>query len=495
MTRQRARWTHDGPPGSNFHELVVLPTLAPELAQDAPPSAPSAASAPASTESVPAHGTGGTLDASATLSYLWGRQYFIYVTAGRTQVVSGGKSTKRPPRKEETKPTTREHPVLAMTRGAFILAALAAHQLDQNYKPGEHNGPPMRIHWTGSPGGKGSAPLIHTDDEWNALLRQLRAKPSINTINVVFDLDEMMPWGRKRVRSSYSSMCFHIIQTFLSQPLSQMEDDDPAELSLGTSVPRVEAYSPLQRAVGQAAQEISQYWKCNKHPTPCFVDATGEHILITPIRLKSWSRAAAAGACVASEAPPDELLQEWTGKPLSAPKARGRSGPMSPSAPLAPTPPYGDSGAAVMAAIMPLLTMIFERGLGGTPATAPASDAPSDKPISGVTFPSGGSDDDTTIDTHLHHHRGSSPPPNVHEELTRCLERFGRERGISLETIDDMIGALASLSYTPDSIAEVPIERLQQLVPNLEEGQVYALKNYARAWYGRVVTKRARRSL
>lgn len=49
-------------------------------------------------------------------------------------------------------------------------------------------------------GGKGHAPLIHTDDEWQSLLRQLRAKRTVNTVNVIFDLDEMAGWGRKRVR-------------------------------------------------------------------------------------------------------------------------------------------------------------------------------------------------------------------------------------------------------------------------------------------------------
>lgn len=34
MPPKRAnRWSHDGQPGSYFHELVVLPTLAPQLAR------------------------------------------------------------------------------------------------------------------------------------------------------------------------------------------------------------------------------------------------------------------------------------------------------------------------------------------------------------------------------------------------------------------------------------------------------------------------------
>lgn len=30
---RRARWTMDGPPGSAFHEIIVLPTVAPQLAR------------------------------------------------------------------------------------------------------------------------------------------------------------------------------------------------------------------------------------------------------------------------------------------------------------------------------------------------------------------------------------------------------------------------------------------------------------------------------
>ena len=34
---QRARWTVEGPPGSAFHEQVVLPTFMPHLAREEPP--------------------------------------------------------------------------------------------------------------------------------------------------------------------------------------------------------------------------------------------------------------------------------------------------------------------------------------------------------------------------------------------------------------------------------------------------------------------------
>lgn len=48
---QPARWTLDGPPGSVFHEFIVLPTLAPELARHDPLSASTPSSSPSSVSS------------------------------------------------------------------------------------------------------------------------------------------------------------------------------------------------------------------------------------------------------------------------------------------------------------------------------------------------------------------------------------------------------------------------------------------------------------
>ena len=89
----------------------------------------------------------------------------------------------------------------------------------------------------------------------------------------------------------------------------------------------------------------------------------------------------------------------------------------------------------------------------------------------------------------------SSPPPEINEELTRCLESFGRVRGVPPGIIDVAIGTLSGLSYTPDSIAAVTVERLQELLPDMLEGQVIALRKYSDDWYKKIVAKRARRSL
>ncbi|PIL32852.1 hypothetical protein GSI_04969 [Ganoderma sinense ZZ0214-1] len=506
-----ARWTESGPPGSDFHEIIVLPTVAPELARQDASGAPS---------SVSATGEEASESQEAPLpDPARDRLFFVNVTVGVTKaspLSSKGKATK-PQRQEETKPTTVEHPVFSMSRGQFITAALAAHRLDQTYKPGEHTGPPMQIYWMGSPGGKGHAPLIHTDDEWKSLLRQLRAKRTATTVNVIFDLNNMAGWGIK-------------------QPLS-VDAEPQLELSFGTSVPSVDSYGPEARAQAQAAKEITRYWKCNEHQMPCFI-GLGQHIQITPVRLKPWSLAVAAGAVGPADPPPAALLEEWSGRALSMPKARGRTGP-GPALTPPPLAPLGDAGAgaaaAVMAAVMPLLTMVVERGLGGralpsidtTPASV-ASDvtvpvashiaapvagrsstpstpirvapiAPSTPTSTTTSTHTPASLDATPIHSHSHtpvfNMPRSSPPPEINEELTRCLESFGRVRGVPPSIIDVAIGTLSDLSYTPDSIAAVTVKRLQELLPDMPEGQVIALQKYADDWYNKIIAKRARHSL
>lgn len=89
----------------------------------------------------------------------------------------------------------------------------------------------------------------------------------------------------------------------------------------------------------------------------------------------------------------------------------------------------------------------------------------------------------------------SSSPPPVQDELDIFLEAFGCAKEISEECIDMMSVGLKAGYYTPDAISEdsLPFERLKVLT-GLPEGQVYALRKFARAWCGKVDAKRAKRS-
>lgn len=180
--------------------------------------------------------------------------------------------------------------------------------------------------------------------------------------------------------------------------------------------------------------------------------------------------------------PPDELLSLWTDKPVPV-KARGRTGPHA-AAEASAALSTGDGGAAqILTALVPLLTAVVQRSLAGS--AEPVLPAPT--PVTGQQLvPSSPSTSQQPA---------SSPPPEVDEELTRCLESFARERRMPLLLIEKAIFVLSDHSYTPDSIASASIERLQQLLPHLAEGQILALRRFADTWYSRVEAKRARRSL
>lgn len=169
----------------------------------------------------------------------------------------------------------------------------------------------------------------------------------------------------------------------------------------------------------------------------------------------------------------------WSQKP-NATKVRGRTGPHSassqPSGEATGSTAGDGSAIGVLTAFIPLLTAVVERGF-----VVPTKSATSGSSVPAAVL-------------HSPSRLASSPPPEVDEELTRCLEAFARERRISFQLIDDAIMTLSSHSFTPDAIANVPIERLQQLLPQFAEGQLYGLKRYADEWYSRVTLKRTRRS-
>ncbi|PIL35259.1 hypothetical protein GSI_01984 [Ganoderma sinense ZZ0214-1] len=459
---QRARWTVEGPPGSAFHEQVVLPTFMPHLAredprvlamQEAAPGSPSHEGAEASStdgsesevEGVPPPASAAAPEADPHLA----RRFFVHVTMSRTNVVRSGKTEKRE-KHEESKTSTTDHPVLAMSRSAFLAAALAAHRLEDRYNSRVPNGPPMTVFWTGSPGGKAHAPTIQTDQEWGTLVRQLRAtRRGITTVQVMFNLDVMVPWAT------------------LKRPLDPTLHEEHGEVMYGTAVPNVNAYSAEQTARKDAAKQIEKAWSCAVHQGTCYVvPGTLEHVS---------GRASTAP-------PPDELLSLWMDKPATV-KARGRTGPHAATETSA-APSAGDGGAVqVLTALVPLLTAVVQRGLA--PSAEPA--VPASPRLSGQRLvPSSPS---------TSQQRASSPPPEVDEELTRCLDGFARERRMPLMLIDTAIQTLSDHSYTPDSIASVSTGRLQELLPHFGEGQVLALKRFADKWYSRVEAKRARRSL
>ncbi len=257
-------------------------------------------------------------------------------------------------------------------------------------------------------------------------------------------------------------------------------------------------YSPQQQAQAAAAAAIAQTWKCAVHATPCYITSAGEHVQIHALRLKQWAAAVVrqshhlrfcigkltlhhqvAGTASVENPPPSELLELWTGKTGSSPqvKSRGRTGP-HPASPAVPGPDsiLTQFLTAVVPAVVPLMHAAIDRSSSSSSSirslTPSASLSVSRPMLSGA-------------------HTASSPPPEVEEELVRCLEAFGRERKVAIQLIDDAIGVLSDELFTPDSLTEVSIERLCELLPNFAEGQLYSLKSFTGHWFDKVTSKRA----
>ncbi|KAH9939457.1 hypothetical protein B0H21DRAFT_893945 [Amylocystis lapponica] len=319
------RWTSEGPPESAFHELVVLPTLAPQLAcPDSEAGQPSTAlqathnhdkgissgsGAAANNPPQSADGTGVPQGANTSAS-VPEQLFFVLVSIMVQKKVPSGRTMKIQ-KTEETKNTTEEVAILSLTRTRFVTVALSAHGLQHSYLPGPSNGPGMKIHWKDCPGGKTNAPTIHTDDDWVVTLKRLSlSKATVNTVCVSFDLNSMEGYrNHKRALSPDFDSTNSVF-----------------ELSFGTNVPNADMYSPEQRILAQTMEQIKAEWKCATHGT-CYITADGEHIEMNVFRLKQWARAVLANGAEAKDPPPAVVVNEWTGKPTALVKPRRRTGP------------------------------------------------------------------------------------------------------------------------------------------------------------------------
>ncbi|PPQ76057.1 hypothetical protein CVT26_005439 [Gymnopilus dilepis] len=269
-------WSKDDPKqGSAFHELVVLPTVAPHLAEpyhvpgtpdfqaaqaelarqsgpDLPaPSEPAPVVLPALESSQPNEGPP-TPDPSSE-DHWENHEFFVLVILEWTERVKAGRSV-RPKKVMESKNTPDVVKILTLTRAQFVTAALSAHGLQNAYIPGPTSGPGMQISWTGIPGGKSGAPVVQDDADWNMTKIQLReqarrTRGKLNNVCVTFDLNAMEGFkNRKRPLSS-----------------AGFRDMDQVELLYGIHVPSVDNFSPNQVALGRAIEDIKAAWKCEKH--------------------------------------------------------------------------------------------------------------------------------------------------------------------------------------------------------------------------------------
>jgi hypothetical protein len=177
-----------------------------------------------------------------------------------------------------------------------------------------------------------------------------------------------------------------------------------------------------------------------------------------------------AGKCIAANPPPDKLLETWAGTAPSghaASKSRGCTGPFNSDA-------TSQAGAADTTNLL-LTTVVSMMAQNMNASMSKNSKRHSTPPSSPI--------------------RPSSPlvPSAAEPHLLAFLEAFGHAKKLPEEAIISAFDNLEQARYTPDILHEagVSAERLQQLT-GLAEGDVYALKKFAREWCGKVDSKRSK---
>ncbi|KAJ7631602.1 hypothetical protein DFH06DRAFT_1005013, partial [Mycena polygramma] len=234
-------------------------------------------------------------------------------------------------------------------------------------------------------------------------------------------------------------------------------------------VPNTSNFTPAQIALGAAIDDIKAAHSCDEHGV-CFINAELQHREMNRFRLNLWGEAL-SGKCTAGDPPPKQLLDAWTGGSTSKPKARGRTGPFPAVQPVATS--SNDTANLLLATIAPVMSMMAQN-MGGYPRP-PSSYVPV-APRSPE--------------------RASSPPPAVEDELDTFMEAFRVAKKITGPIIAGALAKLRAGQYSPDVLCEpsVTTERLTELT-GLAEGQVHALKKFAREWSGKIEGKRARRGI
>ncbi|KAJ7153339.1 hypothetical protein C8R46DRAFT_1197397 [Mycena filopes] len=531
--------------GSAFHEIVVVPTFVPHLVQPyqipgtdntinpVVPNGKPFYDIVSPSHSLPA--TSAEPNAAGDAAFRTptpsddepenGREFFVHVTLEWTEPRKGVRGSRAPKKLHESKLVSTAVQVTSMSRVEFVPIALGAHDYDDLYVAGVASGPPMRIYWTGSPGGKGGATVVLFDKDWEIIVQKLNnAGKKLDTISVMFDLDTMEGFKQrsKRVHSP--------------DPLFD------TELSYGGRVPHIDGATPAQLAMGAAIDQIKAAHACVTHGSRPFImnlvvnfmilfmmvavsglwsrvepgpgrsnqvqnsghDLPGfpntftsflkaivnvpKTIMKFTTYFEPYSRCGArdesfpspgmgsgcvskvSGVCVANASPPAELFSAWTGTVghAAAPvaKARGRTGPF----PAYQTPSSSSSTDLLVTTMVPVLAMMAQSmANNGGPSAPPAQRSPA---------------------------RASSPPPAIEEELDVFMGAFRRAKNISNAAIDHATQQLRDARYTPDILSEdsVTVNRLTELT-NLAEGEVHQLRRFARQWTSRVEGKRARRGI
>ncbi|KAJ7936229.1 hypothetical protein B0H13DRAFT_2453062 [Mycena leptocephala] len=446
--RRSLQYPNNPGQGSAFHELVVVPTLAPQLARpyhipgssividpllpsDMQPGSNDTPVLPNANDSAAMSNNGDDFDDRPVP-----RLFSIHVTLEWSERQKSARPNARAKKCHESKFVSKAMDILSMsrTRIAFIPVALGAHGYENVYVAGVASGPAMRFFWTGG--------------HYQQLRPATNSSKKLDTVSVLFDLDGMEGFKqRKRIHSP---------------------DPYDSELSYGTRVPNSSNCTPAQIALGSAIEEIKGAHSCVQHGT-CFIDGDLRHLEMNRFRLNMWGHAVTAGQCAPEDPPPKQILDAWTGGAsglASTSKPRGRTGPHA----LQPAPASTSASDMILTSMVPVMAMLAQNM---AQSAAPV-------PVHRVAAPRSPTPP-------------SSPPPAIEDDLDIFLDEFRRAKKIPDSIIDSAKERLRGGRYTPDIIAEpsVTAERLQELT-GLAEGEVHQLKKFARQWSGKVEGKRVR---
>ncbi|KDR67216.1 hypothetical protein GALMADRAFT_80029 [Galerina marginata CBS 339.88] len=350
--------------------------------------------------------------------------------------------------------------ILELDRAGFICEIFWVHELSDQYSPGVHSGPPFKVWWPGSPGGKTGAMTINSDCDYSVMINALLKKNKNSCqVGIEFDIDTMDGF---RIKKRVSPL-----------PTTEGQDDD-VELLYGTKVPRVEGYSAQEQLHGEIIVQLKQKWVCEKHqgehgePGACYVDSAGNHLGLNNRKLKIWASAIAAADATKHE-PPNTLEFDGIrdGRLSSPVKSRGRGGPRRAFTP----PPTTDPATLLVTAMIPFLTGLASGSASSGPV-ASVSSAPlvpstpvRSKAVAAATF---------------------SPMPTPTSHLHACLADFARIKHIDLTQSES---ALVALDLTPDIIPNVPVTCLCEVI-NVVEGQIYKFQSFCKDWTDRLEEKK-----
>ncbi|EJD37905.1 hypothetical protein AURDEDRAFT_129184 [Auricularia subglabra TFB-10046 SS5] len=263
------------------------------------------------------------------------REFEMRVTLHRHKV--GGKSGKL---SSVTSSEALELGGGGLGRVQFITKAFAVHHLATKYRAlvDPHGGPPMKIWWKGSPGGKVDAETVMYDDKYNRLYIAW-LKSGQPTINVSIDMSEM-------------------------EPYKIPDADEPDVPSSSAS-----KYDGSDGTVTSVMAKIEALHKCphDSHTGPCVPDSEGKAICarLTMATTKVWAGRVIVGKANVHELPSD--LYPKDSKP-------SRKGPVLPTPPPPPPPPPQNSISPDL-----LLAIALGRPLQ-PPAPAPLPDMRSSSP-------------------------------------------------------------------------------------------------------------------